>query len=147
MTDENIINFIPQRPPIVMVDKIITVVGDDGAKCSLVITSDNIFLESTGELSVAGLVEHIAQSASALFGYNAKRAGEPHVPLAYIGEVKKLRCYRQPLVGEELVTTVTIGATVGDVTLLSAQVRVGQQLITESLMKIGIVSRDYCDMI
>lgn len=130
-----------------MVDKIISVVGDDGAKCSLVITSDNIFLEKGDRLSVAGLVEHIAQSASALFGYNALAAGETSVPVAYIGEVKKFKCFRQPLVGEELVTTISIGTKVENVTMFNAMVKSGQELIAETFMKIGIVSQDYYNMI
>ena len=63
----NILSYIPQRPPFVMVDEII----DSGEKktCSkFLIKEDNIFVEN-GFLKEPGLVENIAQTAAARAGY------------------------------------------------------------------------------
>ena len=59
--------LIPQRPPILLVDGLESVEGDT-AVSTLTVRADNCFTDEEGVLSEAGVVEHIAQSASALAG-------------------------------------------------------------------------------
>ena len=114
MDNQDIKRYIPQREPIVMVDELCEV-RVDTAVTSLLVREDNFFLDDDHCMAEVGLIEHIAQSASALAGYKAVESGAVCPPIGYIGEVKKFRCYRRPRVGEQLRTTVSIGEAVGDI--------------------------------
>lgn len=129
--------LIPQRPPILLVDGLESVEGDT-AVSTLTVRADNCFTDEDGLLAEAGVVEHIAQSASALAGYKAVQAGATTPPVGYIGEVKKFRLHRLPRMGEVLRTTVSFGTEVEGVTLLSAETRVGEELIASTQMKISM---------
>ncbi len=137
MITEDIERLIPQRAPILMVDRLTQVDGAEG-KTEFTIKPDNIFLDDDRRLAEAGLIEHIAQSASAFAGYQALEAGATEPPIGYIGEVKKFHCYRRPQAGEVLHTTVTMGAEVGGVTLLTGATHVGDELVADTRMKISI---------
>lgn len=128
--------LIPQRAPIRMVDELLSAAGREGT-CRFVIRSDNCFLEADGSFSAAGLVEHIAQSASALCGYHALERGALQPPKAFIGEVKHFYCYRQPRIGEVLQTHIKLNTQVANVTLLEGTVEVQGEPIAETQLKIG----------
>ena len=93
---EGIKELIPQRYPIIMVD---TFYDATEMECNtgLTILDDNIFCEN-GSLLEPGIIEHIAQSASAHAGYKEKLKNSPNPPVGYIGEVKKFKLYRKPAV-------------------------------------------------
>ena len=129
--------LIPQRPPILLVDGLESVEGDT-AVSTLTVRADNCFTDEDGLLAEAGVVEHIAQSASALAGLKAVEAGATAPPVGYIGEVKKFSLHRLPRVGETLHTTVSFGTEVGGVTLLSAETRIGEEVIATTQMKISM---------
>ena len=59
-------------------------------------------------------------------------------PVGYIGEVKKFSLHRLPRVGETLHTTVNFGMEVAGVTLLSAETRIGEEVIAATQMKISM---------
>jgi predicted hotdog family 3-hydroxylacyl-ACP dehydratase len=130
-------SLIPQRDPIMMVDRLVDA-EDERCTTSLTIAPGNFFLDADGLVAEAGLVEHIAQSASAFAGYRAKEAGAEKPPVGYIGEVKRFHCYRRPAVGETLTTTITMGPTVGEVTIIRGETTSNGEKIAETQMKIAI---------
>lgn len=132
---EDIFSLIPQRPPIVMIDSFFGI-EEDRSFSGLTVTADNIFCEA-GKLQETGLIEHIAQSAAARIGFIYTQKGE-EVPLGFIGSVDKLKVYSLPDVGMKLFTEITIVQEVFDITLISAQVKAGEELIAECRMKIFI---------
>ena len=87
---EGILNLIPQRPPIVMVDSFFGF-EENRSYSGLTVTTDNLFCEA-GRLQEPGIIEHIAQSAAARIGFIYTRQGEK-VPLGFIGSVDKLKIY------------------------------------------------------
>lgn len=127
---------MPQRDPIVMVDKIYDAEGDT-AHTGLSVTATNYFIEEDGRMAEPGLIEHIAQSASALMGHKALLAGQP-LPVGYIGEVKKFHCYVRPAVGDELTTTINLGAEINGVTLITGETRCGEALVADTQMKLFV---------
>ena len=131
---EALCGYIPQREPIVMVDMLYEVSADD-AKTGLTVDGE-CFLVKDGMLLDGGMVEHIAQSEALHIGYEAVNSGKA-VPIGLIGSVNKLKIYRRPKVGEEMQTTLHVEARVGDVTLVSAVVRVGDETIAETKMKLA----------
>lgn len=132
---EDIFSLIPQRPPIVMIDSFFGI-EENRSFSGLTVTTDNIFCEA-GKLQETGLIEHIAQSAAARIGFIYTQKGE-EVPLGFIGSVDKLKVYSLPDVGMKLFTEITIVQEVFDITLISAQVKAGEELIAECRMKIFI---------
>ena len=70
MTNYDIKSLIPQREPILLVDALVGVEGDM-ARTQLTVRRDNSFVGDDGLLAEPGLIEHIAQSASAFAGYKA----------------------------------------------------------------------------
>lgn len=130
---EEILQLIPQRPPIVMVDKFYGT-DNDLSYSGLTILPDNIFCQSNSFAEV-GLVEHIAQSAAARVGYIYTQKGEA-VPLGFIGSVDKFKCYKMAEVGNELYTEIQVLQEIGDITLISAKTSVADELIAECRMKI-----------
>lgn len=137
MMDFEIEKLIPQRAPVVMVDELMEA-EDDRAVTSLLIRKDNYFIAEDGCLSESGLIEHIAQSASAFAGYNALMNGAENPPVGYIGEVKKFRCYCRPQIGERLRTTVTVIAENDGVTLVKGETCVDGRTVADTQMKIFI---------
>lgn len=137
MTNYDIKSLITQREPILLVDALVGVEGDM-ARTQLTVRRDNSFVGDDGLLAEPGLIEHIAQSASAFAGYKAMEAGASEPPVGYIGEVKKFRCFRCPRVGEELQTTVTFGPEVGGVSLLTGETCVGEETLACTQMKIYV---------
>ena len=129
--------LIPQRAPILMVDRLLEA-QDDTARTCLTIRPDNFFLDEDGCLDETGLIEHIAQSASALAGYKALRAGASRPPVGYIGEVKRFRLLRRPQRGETVITAISFGAETGGITLLTGETRVGDETVATTQMKISI---------
>lgn len=137
MMCEEITKLIPQREPIRMVDKLMDVDGDV-AQTVLTVRPDNYFIDEDGLLAEPGLIEHIAQSASAFAGHKALEAGATTPPVGYIGEVKKFHCYRRPCVGDELRTKIIMGAEVDGVTIISGETSVGDEVVADTQMKIFI---------
>ena len=137
MMTHTIKQLIPQREPILMVDELLRVEGEQASAC-LTVCPGNIFLADDGTMEESGVIEHIAQSASAFAGYKAIEAGATEPPVGYIGEVKKFRSYRRPRVGEQLVTTISLGPEVNGVTLLSAHTCVEEEKVAETQMKIFV---------
>ena len=90
---EQIKELIPQRSPILMVDKIYNVTADE-ADSELTLSEDNLFL-SDKKFTEPGLIEHIAQSASAFAGFTARMQGNS-APVGYIGEIKKFNLVSLP---------------------------------------------------
>ena len=135
MQDIPILELLPQRPPFVMVDHL-TDYSDQQSTCCLTVRPDNVFCDD-GELAPAGLVEHIAQTCAARLGYYNRFILKKPVRLGFIGEVKDLNINRLPREGEQIETTITVLQDVFDVTLATAEVRVGTEVIATTGLKIA----------
>lgn len=132
----DILNLIPQRPPIFMVDGF-SCEDEQNCHSTLTITGDNIFLEENGRLAEEGILEHIAQTAAAYVGLMRKQTGED-VNMGYIGDIKRCAvCGQMPTAGETLVTHLTIMSQVGNITLVSAETAVNGETILSCRMKLA----------
>lgn len=136
---DEIFQLIPQRPPIVMLDKFYGI-EDELSYSGLTVLEGNIFYQS-GYLAETGVIEHIAQSAAARVGFIYTRKGEL-VPLGLIGSIDKLKIYALPKLGDELYTEIKIIQEVGDITLIAAKTTVGETLIAECRMKIFLKTEE-----
>ena len=131
----DVLELLPQRPPFVMVDHL-TDYSDTQSACCLTVRPDNVFFEN-GCLTAPGLIEHIAQTCAARLGYYNCYVQKTGVRLGFIGEVKDLNILRLPREGEMIETTIVVVQEIFDVTLVSAEVRVGVEVIATTLLKIA----------
>ena len=131
----DILELLPQRPPFVMVDHLEDY-SETQTTGSLAVRPDNVFCEE-GERAAAGLIEHIAQTCAARLGYYNKYVLKTGVRLGFIGEVKDLEIVRLPREGETINTTIVVMQEIFDVTLVTAEVRVGTEAIATTRLKIA----------
>ena len=135
ITVENVQDLIPQRPPFIMIDKLLSF-SETATSSSFAIKTNNIFVEN-GEFKEPGLVENIAQTAAARAGYISKTGNKP-VLVGYIGAVNNLQVFFLPKTGDELITEITIENQIFDVTLISGKITCNGQPVAQCKMKIFI---------
>jgi len=134
---EDIIPLIPQKPPFVLVDRLLFT-DEDTTRSSFAVTANTIFVKD-GNFQEAGLLENIAQTAALRAGYFSQTENKP-VKLGYIGAVKDLAIFSLPKVGDELITEIVIIDTVFDVTVIEGKVLHNGQLLAQCEMKVFTVN-------
>ncbi len=100
------------------------------------VESKNVLVVN-GELTEAGLMENIAQTAAARAGYIALTQNQP-VNVGYIAAVKNFEIFDLPKINDELVTEVKIENQVFDVTVISGIVKRTDVVIAQCEMNIFI---------
>lgn len=133
--EENILCFIPQRPPFVMIDELIYS-GQMTTRTSFVIAEDNIFVEA-GEFLEAGLIENMAQTAAAGKGHTSRMENKP-APVGYISVIKNLEIFALPKINDELITEIIIENQVFDFTTIAGKIWCNKTLMARCEMRIFI---------
>jgi predicted hotdog family 3-hydroxylacyl-ACP dehydratase len=133
LPDKEVLTYIPQRPPIVMIDEIHG--SDEQSTITSFVVKEGALFVDEGELKEPGLVENIAQTAAAGVGYQFALKKEA-VPEGFIGAVKDLKIERLPRVGEEIRTKVSIMQEVFGVTLIEGVITLNGERIASCEMKI-----------
>lgn len=134
---KNILEFIPQRPPFVMVDELLF--SDESQTGSVFTVPEDNLMVKGGKFQEPGLLENIAQTAAARAGYTAVENNEP-VKLGYIGAVKNFQVFELPPVHAKLLTTVTVTNQIFDVTAITGTVSFENRIIASCEMKIFIIN-------
>jgi|SRR5690554_4446052 len=129
----DIIELLPQRPPMVMVDKILSC-ENNRITTQLTLKEENIF-SFKGSFQESGLIENIAQTAAALSGYQAKKNNEK-VKLGFIGSVKNLEISSLPAVGSMIETSVEVIGQVMNVDMIKGEIRQNNQILAQCEMRI-----------
>lgn len=103
MSQEEAIQYIPQRPPFVMIDKV-TKADETISQTNFTIREGHMFVDN-GYFTEPGLVENMAQTAGGGIGYRAQVEGKP-VTIGYIGALKNLNVKELPAIGDTIVTEI-----------------------------------------
>ncbi len=130
-----ILSLIPQRPPFVMVDKLLDS-NETMTISSFLVKENNIFVDNA-MLKEPGLIENIAQTAAARAGYNAQMANKP-VQVGYIAAIKNLQINNFPKINDEIITEISIENQIFNVSLISGKITCNEQLLAQCEMKIFI---------
>ena len=128
--------LLPQQEPFVMVGKL-RHFDMERTITTMTISDDNIFVED-GRFTAFGVIENIAQTCATRIGYINKYILKKGIQLGFIGAIRNLHMYRLPAVDEEIETTILTLEEVFGMTLVSAQVKVNDELVAESEMKIAV---------
>ena len=134
MTDKvSIEDYIPQRPPFVMVDRVLSD-DDQVTRTSFQVREDNLFMED-GLLQAPALVENIAQTAAAGAGYKSIHQNMP-VKVGFIGAIRNLVVFGLPAVGKTLVTETRVVNKVFDVSIVEGTLTCEGEILASCEMKI-----------
>lgn len=136
----DILKLIPQKPPFVMVDKLLYC-NPQTTKTALTVREENIFFDN-GVLAEAGLIENIAQTCAARVGNINNEAGDGGVKIGFIGVIRNLEIVRLPKAGETLVTQVNLMEEVFQISLVNAAVSIGDEIIASGEMKISMTEKE-----
>lgn len=113
-----ITRYIPHRAPFVMVDNLISATSER-FESDFYITEDNMLAEN-GYFAETGLIENMAQTCAASFGYlDSEAAGEPKI--GFIGAVSKVVVNELPPVGATIRTVVTPLHQLGNIYLVKGE--------------------------
>ena len=133
---ENIQTYIPQRAPFVMIDELISAT-DKNFESSFEILASNLFIEDN-VLSESAMVENVAQTCAAGFGYVGSQNGEEAGKLGFIGAVSKLTVSGLPRTGEQLITKIDILNAFDAIHLIQGTVYSNERELLTCQMKIVI---------
>lgn len=131
--------LLPQQEPFVMVGKLIHY-DDVVTVTTTEISDENIFVES-GVFTPSGVIENIAQTCAARIGYINKYILKKGIQIGFIGAVRDLTIHRLPKIGEKITTTISVIEEVFGMTLVSASVKIGNELLADAEMKIAVNER------
>ncbi|MBR3783960.1 MAG: pseudouridylate synthase [Bacteroidales bacterium] len=132
----DILTLIPQRPPMVMVDRLLhcdTVVTET----ELTVSKDNIMVED-GHMSAIGLIENVAQTCAARMGYINLTSGK-EVRVGVIGALRDMTIHSLPEVGSTIKTRIEVSDEVFGMTLAQAESRCGDMLLCSGTIKIALL--------
>lgn len=128
--------LLPQQEPFVMVGRL-THFDMEKTVTRTVVSPDNIFVED-GCFTSSGIIENIAQTCAARIGYVNKYILRKGIQLGFIGAIRNLAIHRLPRTGEEIETAIVTVQEVFGMTLVTATVTAGGELIAECEMKIAV---------
>ncbi|MDH4088964.1 MAG: 3-hydroxyacyl-ACP dehydratase [Cyclobacteriaceae bacterium] len=130
---DDILRFIPQRNPMVMVHALLEA-SDDHAVTQLTINPDNVFVAAE-YFAEPGLVENIAQTAAVHVGYRCSLIDTP-IPIGYIAAVKNLRIEKLPGQNSVITTSVKVINQVLDITMIQGKIEQNGKLLCSCEMRI-----------
>lgn len=129
----NILELIPQRPPMVMIDRL-THSDEKSARGHLFIKESNVFCDES-RLQEAGLIEFIAQTAAAYEGYR-QLSGQKEVKPGYIGAIRNLAIHSLPEINSEIQSEINVDNELLGYTLITGKIFQNNLLIAECEMRI-----------
>jgi predicted hotdog family 3-hydroxylacyl-ACP dehydratase len=135
-TGEALLRLLPQRPPLLLLDALISC-ANDTTLSQFCVPADSVLVED-GHLSEAGLIENSAQTAAAGAGYGHQQAGAGAPPVGFIAAIKDLRVGALPAVGTVLSTEVVVQNRVLEFTIVRGTVRATGATFAECEMRIFI---------
>jgi len=136
MNTIEITKLIPQREPMIMIDKLLAF-SEKELRTSFKIKTENIFVQA-GILQEVALIENIAQTAAAGTGYSAYSKNETPKK-GFIGAVKKFEVYSLPKIDDIIETKLNIVAEVLNASIVEGKVYCNDKLIAKAELKIFLL--------
>lgn len=138
-SDYDILDLIPQRRPMLMIDRLVHAGEKYGEGVLLVRESNPLCLGK--HLSEAGILEFIAQTAAAYTGY-LRLSAKKNVVRGYIGSVKNLKIHFLPRAGDEIRAGITLHDEVLGFTIITGRIECLGNLVAECEIRILLEEHD-----
>lgn len=135
----DITDLIPQRPPMVLIDRL-TGVGEKSATGRLFIRESNVFCKN-GFLQEGGLMEFIAQTAAAYEGFR-QLSQQKEVKPGFIGAIKNLSVHFLPEINTEIQSEILVDSELLGYTIITGKVFQNNSVIAECEMRILVGTPD-----
>ncbi len=129
----DILDLIPQRPPMKMIDALIAA-DEKSGRGQLYIQKSNLFCEN-GVLAEPGLVEFIAQTAAAYTGFKNKTINR-NISEGYIGAIKNLVIHELPKINSLIESEIVVENEIVGYTIIAGRVYQENRLLAECEMRI-----------
>lgn len=126
--------IIPQRPPFLMVDRVMRCDETD-AYLEFLITPENVLSEK-GTFSAYGIIENMAQSCAALMGCWCILHDIP-ITIGYIGEIRNTSINNFPQCGQTINTHVHVIEEVFNIIMADVEVMAGDMKIASACIKVA----------
>jgi 3-hydroxyacyl-[acyl-carrier-protein] dehydratase len=136
VSKENILDFIPHRPPFVMIDGLLSV-SNERFESFLTIDEKNVLVEN-GVFQEGGLLENIAQTCAASFGFLDKEGGADEPKIGFIGAISRVVVHELPPALSRINTIVSPTHQLGNIFMVTGQNFLDGRLLSECEMKIVI---------
>jgi len=133
----NILDYIPQRPPFVMIDALIEI-NNQSTVSSFKIADDNLFVEN-GEFFEGGIIENMAQSVAAGAGYRLRYDENSDPKIGVIGTIKNLFIHKRPAVRNSIQTTIDMISSYENAMVVQCTVRENGITIAGCQMNIFVI--------
>lgn len=127
-----ILDLIPHRPPMVMIDQLIHS-GKKSARGRLLIRESNVFCHE-GYLQEAGLIEFITQTAAANYGY-FKLSAQEEVIRGFISVIKNLEIHSLPAINSEIHSEIRVENEVLGHTIITGKILQNSLVIAQGEMR------------
>ncbi|MDF1580909.1 MAG: hypothetical protein P1P74_09050 [Desulfuromonadales bacterium] len=128
-------NLLPHRPPMMLIDRLLTYQPDRSGSAEVTLGSDCVLVDGT--LNRVALVEMMAQTYAALKGYEDLSQGKPVLEGFLVG-IRKARFAADAQVGDTLIVKVaTIGAIDGFY-MIRSSVRRDDTILAEGTLKLWV---------
>lgn len=132
---ESISQYIPHREPFIMIGSLVSVTADR-FESEFLIEEHNMLAED-GRFTESGLLENIAQTCAASFGFlNREEAGEPKI--GFIGAMTKVEVYELPPVNSTIRTIVVPLHQLGNIYLVKGESFMEGRILLGCEMKIVV---------
>ena len=132
---DSISQYIPHREPFIMIGSLVSVTADR-FESEFLIEEHNMLAED-GRFTESGLLENIAQTCAASFGFlNREEAGEPKI--GFIGAMTKVEVYELPPVNSTIRTIVVPLHQLGNIYLIKGESFVEGRILLGCEMKIVV---------
>ncbi|MBN2862444.1 MAG: hydroxymyristoyl-ACP dehydratase [Bacteroidales bacterium] len=128
-----ILDLIPQRPPMVMIDRLIHA-GENIARGRLFLEPSNLFC-CDGCLQEAGMIEFITQTAAAWKGY-LRLSEQKEVKPGFLASIKNLVIKSLPAAGTEIQSEIMTEEEVLGYIIINGKVLQNNIVIAEGEMRI-----------
>lgn len=133
VSTESILQYIPQRPPIVLISRIYK--SDEASVITGFDVLDEHIFTQNGALTESGIIENMAQTAASRAGYEAVKNNIKPV-VGFIGNIKDLVIHFLPESNNELITEVVTKTQVMNVSIIEAKSYCKNKLVASCEMKI-----------
>ena len=135
ISKQTITDYIPHRAPFIMVDNLLSVNGER-FESDFRIEEDNVLVEN-GIFQETGLIENIAQTCAAAFGYlDRAQNGEPKI--GFIGAIGRLEVFSLPPVHTTIRTVVTPTHQLGNIYMIKGESFLEGSILLGCEMKIVV---------
>ena len=125
--------YIPQRPPFVLVDNLLSC-NEEVVVTEFHIPDDHVLVEN-GFLSEAGLLENVAQTCAARIGWLNH---DKPIPIGVIGAVNNFGYTALPPAGATITTSVTVASAVFEALIVHAEIQCDGKAVAQCDMKVFV---------